>query len=165
MFKKVLPFLPSFVCVLYYNAFIRSSFSYCLMFWFHNDRSGRCKLINKIDHLIVKLASICKQPVNEFVAVSRVCDLWKSLNLQMLSFMYDICNNCIVYNFLPCVTNNAVHGHVTRSSTNLHITTVSSLDKHNFIYNCSVAWNKCPLSLRNLPKRKFMASCKSLMFA
>jgi hypothetical protein len=109
------------------------------MLWFYNDRSGRCKLINKIDHLIVKLASICKQPVNEFVAVS--------------------------YNFLPCVTNNAVHGHVTRSSTNLHITTVSSLDKHNFIYNCSVAWNKCPLSLRNLPKRKFMASYKSLMFA
>ena len=95
--------------------------------------------INKIDHLIVKLASICKQPVNEFVAVSHVCDLWKSLNMQMLSFMYDICNNCIVYNFLPCVTNNAVHGHLTHSSTNLHISTVSSLDKHNFIYNCYAA--------------------------
>jgi hypothetical protein len=60
-------------------------------FWFHNDRSGRCKLMQKTDHLIVKLAIICKQPVNKFVAVFRVCDLWKSLNLQMLSFMYDIC--------------------------------------------------------------------------
>jgi hypothetical protein len=64
--------------------------------------------------------------------------------------MYDIFNNCIVYNFLPCITNNAVHGHVTRSSTNLHITTLSSLDKHSFIYN-SVAWNKCHICLRNLP--------------
>jgi hypothetical protein len=46
--------------------------------------------------------------------------------------MYDICNNCVVYNFLPYVTNNAVHGHITftRSSTNLHRTTVSSIDKH-----------------------------------
>jgi hypothetical protein len=62
-------------------------------------RSGQYKLVNKIDHLIVKLASICKQPVNE----------------------------CVVYNFLPCVASNAIHGHLTRSSTNLHISTVSSL--------------------------------------
>ena len=31
IFKKVLPNLPNFVLHLYYNAFIRSGFSYCLM--------------------------------------------------------------------------------------------------------------------------------------
>ena len=50
MFKKVLPFLPSHVILMYYNAFILSSFSYCIMFWFNNDRSGRYRLINKVNN-------------------------------------------------------------------------------------------------------------------
>ena len=52
IFKKILSYLLQYVTVLYYNAFIRSCFSYCLMFWFHNDRSGKCKLIEKIEHVI-----------------------------------------------------------------------------------------------------------------
>ena len=56
VFKRVLHYLPSNVRILYYNAFIRSCFSYCLLFWLNNDRSSRYKLIEKIDHLIALLA-------------------------------------------------------------------------------------------------------------
>ena len=42
-FKNILSCLPKYVAMLYYNASIRLCFSYCLMFWFHNDRSCRCK--------------------------------------------------------------------------------------------------------------------------
>ena len=49
MFGRVLPCLPNFVAILYYNTFFRSCFSYCLMFWFNNDLSGKCELINKIE--------------------------------------------------------------------------------------------------------------------
>ena len=56
MFKRVLEFLPIYVLLLYYNAFILSFFSYCITFWLNNDRSSRCKLINKIDWLLGTLA-------------------------------------------------------------------------------------------------------------
>ena len=52
IFKQVLSCLPKYVATLYKNAFIRSCFTYCVIFWFHNDRSGRCKLIEKIEHVI-----------------------------------------------------------------------------------------------------------------
>ena len=56
IFKKVLLCLPKYVAILYYDAFIRSCFSDCVMFWFHNDRSGMCKLIEKIENVINRLA-------------------------------------------------------------------------------------------------------------
>jgi hypothetical protein len=56
LFKKIVCFLPKFVSVLYYNAFIRSCFSYGILFWFNNDRSGRWKLIANIDRVINSLA-------------------------------------------------------------------------------------------------------------
>ena len=43
-----------------------------------------------------------------------------------------------------------VHLHITRSSTNIHINHVSSLDKRNFVYNCTVIWNNCPVHIRSL---------------
>ena len=56
VFKRVLPYLPANISILYYNAFIKSCFSYCILYWFNNDRSGRNKLINKVDNLIALLA-------------------------------------------------------------------------------------------------------------
>ena len=50
--KKLLSLLPEYVLPLYYDAFIRPSFSYYLMFWINNDRSGRYKLIYKIDNFL-----------------------------------------------------------------------------------------------------------------
>ena len=50
--KKLLSLLPDYVLPLYYNAFIRSFFSYCLIFWINNDRSGRYKLIDKINNIL-----------------------------------------------------------------------------------------------------------------
>ena len=61
MFKKVLPYLPNNIPILYYNAFIRSLFSYCLIYWINNDRSGRYKLIEKIDSTILLMAKQSKQ--------------------------------------------------------------------------------------------------------
>ena len=37
IFKKVLFYFPSNIRIMYYNAFIRSCFSYCLLYWFNND--------------------------------------------------------------------------------------------------------------------------------
>ncbi len=88
VFRKVLPMLPSYVVALYYNAFIRSCFSYCLMFWINNDRSGRHKLFNKVDNLIVKL--------NTRNNGSDLENVWTVHKLQCLSFMHDISSNVIV---------------------------------------------------------------------
>ena len=52
VFKKLLSLLPDYVLPLYYNAFIRTSFSYCLMFWIINGRSERYKIIDKNDNLL-----------------------------------------------------------------------------------------------------------------
>ena len=85
--KKVLSCLPKYVAILYYNAFIRSYFSYCVMFWFHNDRSGRCKLIEKIEYVINRLAYNNKQSVHDFIVSSQICDLWKSLTLHFILYV------------------------------------------------------------------------------
>jgi hypothetical protein len=78
------------VLVLYYNAFIRSCFSYGLMFWFNNSRSGRWKLISVIDHLISLLAVKHKLSVHDFVVAASVCDVWKVHKMQSLALMFDI---------------------------------------------------------------------------
>ena len=52
--SKVMPNLPNYVLPLYYNSFIKSCFSYFLMFWTSNERSSRYKLIYKIDKLITQ---------------------------------------------------------------------------------------------------------------
>ena len=69
------------------------------MFWFLNDRSGRCKLIEIIEHIINRLAYNNKQSVYDFVVSSQICDLWKLHTLQTLSFMNDILNNCVYMPF------------------------------------------------------------------
>jgi hypothetical protein len=165
VFKKVLPYLPNFATVLYFNAFIRSSYSYGLMFWFHNDRSGIHKLINKIDRVILKLAFICNLTVQDFVKRYHVCDLEKVVNLQCLSFMYDLLHNHINVAFISLMPNTVLHTHYTRTSVNLHVGTVTTLDKHNFVYNALLAWNESPVELRTLPKFKFISQCKVIMFS
>jgi hypothetical protein len=97
LFKKLLPFLPNSVSVLYYNAFIRSCFSYGLLFWFNNSRSGRWKLISVIDRLITLLAVKYKLSVHDFVVATGVCDIWKVHKMQSLAFMFDIVTGRIVF--------------------------------------------------------------------
>ncbi len=160
VFKKVLPALPKYVLPLYYNAFIKSCFSYCLMFWINNNRSGRHKLINKIDNLIFKLDSIIN--VHDIVG-SRLYNVWAVYKLQCLSFMYNISNNHITLAFLPLVTNSMIHCHFTRMYTNLHISTISALDRRNFIYNTMLCWNQCPPEIRLLPKPTFLHECTKLL--
>jgi hypothetical protein len=133
-FQKVLPYLSKFVAVLYCNAFIRSSYSYNLMFWFHNDRSGRHKLIDKIAHVILKLASNCNWTELDIVNRFRICDVWKVVNLQCFSFMYDLWHKHVIIAFIFLVPNTAVHSHYTRTSVNLHVSSITTLDKHNFVY-------------------------------
>ena len=67
VFKKILSYLPKDVILLYYNAFIRSCFSYCTVFWFNNNRSGKYKLTNKVDNIIHLLAKKFKQTVQKFI--------------------------------------------------------------------------------------------------
>ena len=50
-------------------------------------RSGRYKLIDKIDHFISLLAKCCNLTVNDFVRKISICDVMKTFKLQCLSFM------------------------------------------------------------------------------
>ena len=90
VFKKIMCVLPNYVSVLYYNAFIRSCFSYGLLFWFNNNRSGRWKLIACIDRIISFLAVKHKLTVCDFVSTTGVFDVWKAHKMQSLALMYDI---------------------------------------------------------------------------
>ena len=54
-------------------------------------------------------------------------DVWAVYKLQCVSFMYDICNNNVCVPFFPLVLNNTMHCHFTRSATDVHINTLSSL--------------------------------------
>ena len=67
MFKRVLEFLPMNVLLLYYNAFILSCFSYSITCSFNNDRSGRYKVINKINRLLGNLAKKNSFNFDDFV--------------------------------------------------------------------------------------------------
>jgi hypothetical protein len=163
--KKVLLFLPNFVSVLYFNAFIRSCYSYCVMFWLNNDRSGRFKLIDKIDRVISNLAIKHNLLIQDFVNKFKICDVWKVCILQNLAFMYDVWHNYISVPFISLETNDVVHSHFTRTSSDLQIELISTIDKHNFVYNAKLNWNDCPVELRDVrPKFKFISQCKRLLF-
>ena len=131
IFKKVLYNFPDYVLPLYYNAFIRSVCSYCLMYWLNNDRSDRHKQTEKIDAFISKLV---------------INNVHK---LQCLSFMHDTFNNNII------VPLFLVHSHFTCFSSNIHINHISSFDYRNFIYNYTILWNNCDISVRIAPKSFF----------
>ena len=158
MFKKVLPFLPSHVILMYYNAFILSSFSYCIMFWFNNDRSGRYRLINKVNNLIMYVTNRI-HCVNNTV-FRNVYDVYK---LQCLGFMYNLVNNNIYLPFFPCITNSLIHAHNTRTVSNFHINSLSTLDRRNFVYHSILHWNKTPIEHRTLSKTNFMVASKAIL--
>jgi hypothetical protein len=90
------------------------------------------KFVNIIDNLISKLISNKACLVNHL----HMNNVFAVFKLQCLSFMYDICNHIIHVSFLSTVSNNMIHIHLTRLSANIHVDTVTSLEKRNFIYNC-----------------------------
>ena len=161
VFKKLLSLLPDYVLPLYYNAFIRSLFSYCLKFWINNDRCGRYKLIDKIDNLLAVIRKIFNNSQMDDSVVMH--DVWAVYKLQCISLMYDIVNNNVCVLFFSLNLNKIIHGHFTRSSANVHINTVSTLDYRNFVHHSSLCWNDCPQELRMLSKSKFLSKCKRLL--
>ena len=54
---------------------------------------------------------------------------------------HDVWHNRVFYSYIALVINSFLHAFYTRTCTNLHISTVSTLDKHNFIYNSTLLWN------------------------
>jgi hypothetical protein len=163
IFKRVLSYLPSSVVPMYYNAFIRSCFAYCITYWFNNDRSGKYKLINKIDNLILFLSKKLNLTVPDFCLQTGICNVNVVHELQCLSLMYDIVNNGLKLPFFHVYTNAMVHTHNTRTVNNLHINCITALDRRNFIYQSTLFWNKHLCNNRMLHKRAFLLSCKSLL--
>ena len=98
MFKKVLSLITNDVPLLYYNAFIKSCFAYCFMFWINNMRSGQYKLIDKVNHLISLLAKCCNLTVDDYMRKTSICDVTKTSKLQCLLFIYNVTHNL---NYLP----------------------------------------------------------------
>jgi hypothetical protein len=134
------------------------------MFWFCNKRSGKYKLINKVDNLILFLAKKFGANVREFVCSNEICNVNDVFKIQTLPFMHDICNNKLHLPFFPIVTNIVIHEHNTRSANNLHVNFVSTVYSRNFVYNSILTWNSCININRTLPKYAFLNHCKCLMF-
>ena len=89
-----------------------------------------------------------------------IVNVWSVFKYQWFSFLYNLCNNNVSIPFFPLLVNNMVHLHITRSSTNIHINHVSSLDKRYFLYNCTVIWNNCPVHIRSLLRSAFLRQCR-----
>ena len=161
LFKKVIPYLSKYAIQLYYSAFIVSCFSYCIVYWFNNDRSGKCKLINKVNNLVTYLVKR-----NLCFSDSLACNimLCSSVHkLQCLALMHDIYNNKIFLPTFSPILNNMVHKYNTRSSDNFHINSITSLDRRNFMYHCILFWNEANIESRKLSKPAFLHACKLLI--
>ncbi len=160
LFKKVLPFLPLSVAILYYNCFIRTTFSYGLIFWFGNDRSGKCRLISKLEHFNNYLCKVLNCDVNHLLFNFRIFGISDIYKMQCLSFMYDVMNNRTLLSNYNVNTNELVHKHFTRGRLNLHIDLITSIDYRNFLYRCTLIWNSVDISSRFKPKKAFINFCK-----
>jgi hypothetical protein len=100
--------------------------------------------------------------VRDFIVVSGVCDVWMVHKIQSLAFMFDVVTGRTCISCFQFEINNLVHRHFTRSSTNVHINTVSSVDKRNFIYYSVLNWNACSVEMRTQSRYNFICSCKLL---
>ena len=85
-------------------------------FWFNNNRSGRYKLIEKIERLIRLLSQKHSLITEELQSKYHVMNIWGTYKLQCLCLMYDLCNNNLILPFFPVSTNNLIHPHFTRSN-------------------------------------------------
>ena len=75
------------------------------MDWFNNDRSGRNKLINKIDNLIALLAHCSGLNFNDFIVKFQVQNVLSVHKMQSFLLMNEICHNklyCWALQYLPC---------------------------------------------------------------
>ena len=103
-------YLNMLFCNIYYNAFICSCFSYCAVFWFNNNCSGKYKLTNKVDNIILVLAKKFKQTLQEFICDIHIYDACKVYKLQAMLHMtlYDIYYNPYNFAFVNLISNNSV---------------------------------------------------------
>ena len=156
-----MPYLLANISALYY-AFIKSCFSYWILYWFNNDKSGRYKLINKVDNLIVLLAHCSGLNLNDFLVKFQVQNVLSVHKVQSLLIRYDICHNKVYLLYVHVTTNNTVHGHFTRSNCNLHKPQLSTVDKYNFVHYAMLSWNACLYDVKVLAKHKFYKYCKTV---
>ena len=155
MLKKVMQFLPKFAIILYYNAFIKSlSFSCATMFWLNNSRSGRYKLITKVDTLISYIRNKYK------FSIENVCNINTVFKRQCLIFMYNVIKNNFSIPYFSLISNSEIHDHFTRSCHNIHNTKQSSSDLRNFIHQCTNFWNNCTIDVKLLNRSQFVLYCK-----
>ena len=131
---------------------------------FNNNRSGRYKLIEKMDSLICLLPKKHNLITEEFQSKYHIMNKWGVYKLQCLCLMYDLCNNNLILPFFPVNTINLIHVHITRSNANIHINSTTLLELSNFMYNSILFWNSCPYEYRILSKRDFVYKCKLLQF-
>ena len=73
------------------------------MFWFNNNRSGKHKLIEKIDSLIRLLFKKHNLNTDEFQSKYHDINIWGVYKLQCLCFMNDLCNNNLILPFFQLI--------------------------------------------------------------
>ena len=151
------------VAMIYFLAFIKCSYSYCIEFWFSNEKSERCVLVNKIDYLIENLISNYSITRSNSLSSLMLCKPLNVYKTKCLSLMYDLIKGNVSYPIMHICTNDIIRTHNTRSCVNLHIDCKTPYDKRNFIYNSALLWNNCLTSYRTLSKSLFLKRCKELL--
>ena len=80
-------------------------------------RSGRYKLIDKVNYIILLLVKRCCLTVHDYVRKTGICNVMKTSKLQFLSFMYNTMHNL---NYWPFFS----------------VTCYNMLDQCNVMYHC-----------------------------
>ena len=115
--------------------------------------------------MINYFANAFKCDTSQLICDMKICNTLAVYKLQSLSFMYDVMHNVIILLHCNLNLNANVHGHHTRSSVNLHIDRITSMERRNFLYRSLLLWNSCDVSSRLIMRKSvFIASCKASIF-
>ena len=69
--------------------------------------------------------------MNELICKYSVFNVKNEYDLQSLCLMYDVANDFVSIPFFPLLQNINTHDHNTRSSTNVHINSITALNRRN----------------------------------
>ena len=124
------------------------------MFRLNNSRSGRYKLITKVDKLISYIQNKYKFSIENFSNINTV------FKRQCLIFMYNLVKNNFTIPYFSLTSNSEIHDHFTRSCHNILIIKQSSSDLRNFIHHSTNFWNNCTIDVKLLNRSQFVLYCK-----
>ena len=73
--------------------------------------------------------------------MSGIFNVMNVYKLQCISFVFNLTHNMCHLSHFSIETNSMIHVHNTHRSNNIHVNSISSLDKRSFKYHCFLNWN------------------------